>query len=312
MAIPDFQTIMLPLLRLSADGGEHSVREATEKLATEFGLTDAEREQLVPSGQQRTFSNRVSWAVSYLKQASLLESPGRGLFRIGEAGRNLLASPPDRITIRYLSEHFPAFQEFRARAIKGKVRPDAPQGAHVLEEDERTPEERLDEADRTLRTALEREILDRVKQVTPAFFERVVLNLLTAMGYGGSVSEAAAHLGRSGDDGVDGVIKEDKLGLDVVYVQAKRWADQPVRRPDVQAFAGSLEGQRARKGVFITTSHFTADAKEYVGRIEKRIVLIDGNELARLMIEYGVGVTEVKTYSLLRMDEAFFDEGLDA
>jgi restriction system protein len=193
MAIPDFQTIMLPLLRLSEDGEEHSVREATEKLAYEFGLTDAEREQLVPSGQQRTFSNRVSWAVSYLKQASLLESPGRGLFRIGEAGRNLLASPPPRITIRYLSEHFPAFQEFRARAIKGKAKSDAAHSGHAIEDDERTPEERLEEADRTLRTALEREILDRVKQVTPAFFERVVLNLLTAMGYGGSAPEAAEN-----------------------------------------------------------------------------------------------------------------------
>jgi restriction system protein len=307
MPIPDFQTVMLPLLRFASDDGEHAVREATDALADQFQLTSDEREQLVPSGQQRTFSNRVSWAVSYLKQSGLLESPGRGRFRISQRGRDVLTSPPDRITIRYLAERFPEFREFRSGA---KVK----SGDPVINaaDEEHTPEERLEAADTTLRTALERELLDRVKQVSPAFFEQLVLKLVTTMGYGGSAHDAAEHLGRSGDDGVDGVINEDKLGLDVVYLQAKRWGDQPVRRPDVQAFAGSLEGQRARKGVFITTSHFTADAREYVGRIEKRIVLIDGKELARLMIEHDVGVTQVKTYRVLRLDESFFEEAVDA
>lgn len=312
MAIPDFQTIMLPLLRLAADGVEHSVREAAQTLANEFQLTNDEREQLVPSGQQRTFLNRVSWAVSYLKQATLLESPGRGRFRISDAGRSVLASPPDRITIRYLNERFPAFKWFRTHGHRDRLKTDAGQLEDRAVDEEQTPEERLEAASATLRAALEREILDRVKQVTPAFFERVVLVVLTKMGYGGSVREAAEHLGRSGDGGVDGVINQDRLGLDVVYVQAKRYADQAVSGPDVQAFAGSIEGHRATKGIFITTSRFTADAKSYVGRIGKRIVLIDGNELARLMIDHGVGVAEVNTYSVLRLDETFFDEGLDA
>jgi restriction system protein len=311
MAIPDFQTIMLPLLRLAGDGLEHEVSAAAEDLAKFFGLSQDDWEELVPSGTQRKFSNRVTWAVSYLKHALLLEKVRRGRFRITENGRQLLANPPERITIRYLEERYPAFHEFRARAAAGSR-----QSAVVvvpsqdrLEEDTQTPEERLDAADRSLRANLEQELLERVKALSPAFFERLVLRLVVRMGYGGSEEEAAEHLGRSGDDGVDGVIKEDPLGLDVVFLQAKRWGDQPVRRPDVQAFAGSLEGQRARKGVFITTSHFTRDAHEYVSRIEKRIVLIDGEHLARLMIEHRVGVIETKNYSLLRLDESDFEDG---
>lgn len=304
MAIPDFQTIMLPLLQLVSDGADWSVDDARQRLASSFRLTDAEQEQLLPSGRQRTFANRVAWAVSYLKQAHLLEGAGRARFRITVRGRDLLAAPPQRITIRFL-EQFEEFREFRARS---RPRPPGVRQSDDGTGDEQTPEEQFELADRRLRQGLEVEILDRVKQVTPAFFEQIVLELLTAMGYGGSAAEAAEHLGRSGDDGVDGVINEDKLGLDVVYVQAKRYADQPVRRPDVQAFAGSLEGQRARKGVFITTSHFTAEAREFTQRIEKRIVLIDGAELARLMIDNGVGVTEVRSYSLLRLDETFFEE----
>jgi restriction system protein len=311
MAIPDFQTIMLPLLRLAEDGSEHEVSAAAEDLAKFFGLSQDDWEELVPSGTQRKFSNRVTWAVSYLKHALLLEKVRRGRFRITENGRALLAKPPERITIRYLEERYPAFHDFRARAAAGSrkgVVAEVPRQDR-LEEDTQTPEERLDAADRSLRANLEQELLERVKASSPAFFERLVLRLVVKMGYGGSEEEAAEHLGRSGDDGVDGVIKEDPLGLDVVFLQAKRWGDQPVRRPDVQAFAGSLEGQRARKGVFITTSHFTRDAHEYVSRIEKRIILIDGEHLARLMIEHRVGVTETKSYSLLMLNESEFEDG---
>jgi restriction system protein len=199
----------------------------------------------------------------------------------------------------------PEIREFR----KGGAKP----GGNVAipnDVDDETPEERLESADRALKLALEEELLARVKASSPTFFEHIVLRLLVAMGYGGTLEEASKHLGRSGDDGVDGVISEDRLGLDVVHVQAKRWDTSPVRRPDVQAFAGSLEGQRSRKGVFITTSHFTSDAQEYVRRIEKRIVLIDGKELVRLMSEYGVGVTEIHRYHVLRIDDTFFDESL--
>lgn len=304
MPIPDFQTIMLPLLQLAVHGGEITVQEAREGLASSFGLTNEEQEQLLPSGRQRTFSNRVAWAGSYLRQAGLLKSIGRGRFTITDEGRAVVASPPPRITISFL-ERYPSFQGFRTRSAK----PEPGRGSKgETDEAEETPEERFDSADQALRTSLERDLLDRVKQVTPAFFERLVLDLLIKMGYGVTGDAAGEHLGRSGDDGVDGVIREDKLGLDVVYLQAKRWGDQPVRRPDVQAFAGSLEGQRARKGVFITTSHFTKEAQEFTQRIEKRIVLIDGIRLSRLMIEHGVGVTTVRTYALDRLDETFFDE----
>lgn len=310
MAIPDFQTIMLPLLRYMSDGTEHSTRDAIEALADQFGLTEDERAERLKSGPTRLFANRVGWAVSYLKHAAALHSPARGRYVIGDRGREILKSPPDRITIRYLLEVSPEFRE--SRATPGKRRNekiDVPTfRAGTDGDDERTPEEQIDAAERVLQQSVEHDLLERVKQVSLAFFEQIVLRLLVAMGYGGTLTEAAEHLGRSGDDGVDGVINEDRLGLDVVHVQAKRYADAGVSRPDVQSFAGSLEGQRSRKGVFITTSHFTSDARHYVSRIEKRIVLIDGKELARLMIEYRVGVTETRRVSLLRLDETFFDE----
>jgi restriction system protein len=304
VAIPDFQTLMLPVLRFASDGSDRSVGDAVAALAEAFKLTAEEREQWLPSKRQRTFYNRVAWAVSYLKQAGLLSSPARGRYQVTERGKGVLKSPPQRITIPYLMELAPEFREFR----EGRKRQLGSSPMPRDEAIEQTPEELFESADRALRASLEQDLLARVKQASPAFFERVVLQLLVAMGYGGSLSEAAEHLGRSGDDGVDGVINEDPLGLDVVHVQAKRWADAPVRRPDVQAFAGSLEGQRSRKGVFITTSHFTSDAREYVGRIEKRIVLIDGKELVRLMIEHGVGLTSVHVYKVLRLDETFFEE----
>jgi len=309
MTIPDFQTLMLPVLRFVGEGEQHSPRDAIDALADEFGLTEEERAQRLRSGPTRTFANRVGWAVSYLKQSAVIESPARGRYVITDRGRQVLASPPDRITIPYLAEISPEFREFRARAGKRRDhKKDVPTSGADGDEDERTPEEQIDAADRVLRAALERDLLDRVKRSSPDFFERIVLQLLLAMGYGGSLADAGQQLGRTGDDGVDGVIKEDKLGLEVVHLQAKRWTDAPVRRPDVQSFAGSLEGQRSRKGVFITTSYFTSDAREYVSRIEKRIVLIDGTELSKLMIEHGVGVTEIRSLSLLRLNETYFEE----
>lgn len=311
MAIPDFQTLMLPVLRYMGDGARHSPREAIAALADQLGLSDDERAQRLQSGPTGVFANRVGWAVSYLKHAAVLASPERGRYVVTDRGRDILKSPPERITIAYLAEHSPEFREFRATAgtrRKIVMKAEWRQGDPAEPEDQRTPEEQIDAAERELRAALERDLLDRVKASSPDFFERIVLQLLLGMGYGGSLADAGQQLGRTGDDGVDGVIKEDPLGLDVVHLQAKRWIDKPVSRPDVQSFAGSLEGQRSRKGVFITTSKFTADAKEFVHRIDKRIVLIDGQELARLMIDHGVGVTEVRSFSLLRINDAYFEE----
>lgn len=310
MAIPDFQTIMLPVLRYMADGGQHATRDAIASLADQFKLTDHERAERLKSGPTGVFANRVGWAVSYLKQAAAIESPERGRYVITDRGREILTSPPERITIAYLAEVSPEFRVFRAKAGKRRNQKiEVPTiRAGGADDDERTPEEQIDAAERVLRAALEHDLLDRVKRSTPDFFERIVLELLLAMGYGGTLTDAGEQLGRTGDDGVDGVIKEDKLGLEAVHLQAKRWVDKPVSRPDVQSFAGSLEGQRSRKGVFITTSYFTSDAKDYVRRIEKRIVLIDGQELAKLMIDHGVGVTEVRSFSLLRLNETYFED----
>ena len=298
MPIPDYQSIMLPLLQLAADSANHSLAEAANSLADEFGLSPAERSELLGSGVQPKFANRVSWASTYLKKAGLLESGGRGSFRITDRGRGVLRNPPERITPRWLSR-YPEFVQFRTRPQRD--------GEPDVSSDEATPEERLEASYRELRGALAQELLQRVKRSSPRFFETLVVDLLVAMGYGGSRQDAGQAVGQSGDDGIDGVIKEDRLGLDVVYVQAKRW-DRTVGRPDVQAFAGSLEGQRARKGVMITTSQFSPDARDYVGRIEKKIVLLDGAELAELMIEHGIGVAETVRYSIRKLDLDYFGE----
>jgi restriction system protein len=256
MAIPDFQSVMLPLLRLAGDGREYALLDAAHRLADEFGLTPAERQELLPSGRQRTFENRVRWARTYLTKAGLLESPARGRFRITPRGKDILETKPSEINIGYL-ERFPEFVEFRSttRTAGEEKQP------RVVE----TPEELLENSYQALRADLARDLLDRVRRAPPDFFEQLVVDLLVSMGYGGSKKDAGEAVGRSGDEGIDGIIKEDKLGLDVVYVQAKRW-QAPVGRPIVQSFAGSIEGQRARKGVLITTSHFTPDAREYVER----------------------------------------------
>ena len=294
---------MLPLLELLADGEERTSRELVEALALRFGLTDDERNELLPSGKQERFLNRASWARSYLKRALLVENTGRGRFRITSRGVEVLQSRPERIDIKYLMR-FPELAESRSRQ-NNRHSEDA--AADDADEVAQTPEEMLEAGYQSLRRELARELLQRVKSVSPRFFERLVVDLLVAMGYGGSRKDAGQAVGQSGDGGIDGIIKEDRLGLDVVYVQAKRW-DGTVGRPVVQAFAGSLEGQRARKGVLITTSQFSQDAREYVSRIEKRIVLIDGEQLAQFMIDHGIGVAEVVSYTVKRIDADYFDQ----
>ena len=300
MAIPDYQELMLPLLKIARDGDQHTVAEAIRLLAEEYALTEHDRSELLPSGTQYRFDNRVYWARTYLKQAGLLVFPQRGHFRITEAGRAVLAEKPDRIDVKYL-ERFPEFLDFRQRGAK-TTRAEEPTAVATT-----NPEELLEETYQLLNDKLVSELLAQVKTASPKFFENLVIDLLVAMGYGGSRKDAGKAVGRSGDGGIDGIIKEDKLGLDVVYVQAKRW-DNTVGRPVVQAFAGSLEGFRARRGILITTSSFSNDAKEYVRNIEKKIVLIDGEELANLMIEHGVGVSTVAAYQVKKIDNDYFTE----
>jgi restriction system protein len=307
MAIPDYQTVMLPVLKLASDGGEHRFRDAVERLASEFGLSDAERAELLPSGNQPIFDNRVGWARSYLKQAGLLHSPKRGVFQITEAGRALLAENPRRID-NALLERYDAFREFRSRRRdpnEAEVEVDTSRTQAEPPADQ-TPEDALASAYQKLRKNLENELLDQVKSSSPAFFERLVIDVLVAMGYGGSRQDAGRAIGRSGDEGIDGMIKEDKLGLDAIYVQAKKW-DNTVGRPEIQKFAGALQGQRANKGVFITTSDFSREAHDYVNAINAKIILIDGRRLAQLMVDHSVGVALIGTYELKRVDSDYFE-----
>jgi restriction system protein len=303
MPIPDYQSLYRPLLELAADGQEHVFKDAVEHLAQRFKLTPEERELLIPSRGQRLLENRVGWGRTYLVKAGLLEAPRRGVFRITDRGRQAVAAAQP-INNRFLRQ-FPEFIEFLAPKEDEAL--EAMPEAEQAEATETTPEELIESGYQQLHRALASELRERVRSCSPAFFERLVVELLVAMGYGGSLGDAGRAIGKSGDEGVDGIIKEDRLGLDVIYVQAKRWQNT-VGRPDIQQFAGALQGQRARKGVFITTSAFSAEARDFVARIDPRIVLVDGEELARLMIAHGVGVTTATTYELKRVDSDYFVE----
>lgn len=307
MPVPDFQSLMLPLLLLTGDGQEHTMSETIDVMAREFQLTPEERNELLPSGRQRRLHNRVGWAKTYLKKAGLLEDKGRGRFRITGRGREVLKSRPAAINMKFL-EQFPEYNDFvTLSSDEEETRSEKPAKPAAVEESGETPEEVLESSYQELRRKLAEELLERIKACSPQFFEKLVVDLLVAMGYGGSRKDAGQAVGQSGDEGIDGIIKEDRLGLDVVYIQAKKWKDT-VGRPTVQAFAGSLEGQRARKGVLITTSQFSKEAREYVRQIEKKIVLIDGADLSRFMIDFGVGVTEVASYTVKRLDLDYFGD----
>ena len=277
--IPDYQTIMLPLLKLISDQQEHSLQNSIDDIANQYQLTSEERRELLPSGKQSIVNNRVGWARTYLKKAGLLEYTRRGYFRITKRGLEVLNRNLQIINLSVLRE-FPEFREFKALR---KTRDTSFPGS--AEESELTPQELLADAAETLRNELADELLEQLKVGSPKLFENIVVDLLVKMGYGGSWEDAAKAIGRSGDEGIDGIINEDKLGLDVIYIQAKRW-ENPVGRPEVQKFAGALMGQKARKGVFITTSDFTSDARNYASKVETKIVLIDGNTLVNSMIDY--------------------------
>lgn len=302
MPIPDFQTIMLPLLRITSDGNEHSIQDLINALAEHFSLTEDELDALLPSGRQRIFYNRVGWAKTYLAKTGLLEMSRRSYYRITERGKQVLARNPPQIDMKFL-EQFPEYLEFRERE-GGRRR----QKEMALGEEEKTPEEILDDAFQEIRDGLAQELLSLIKQSSPSFFERLVVELLVKMGYGGSHRDAARAVGQVGDEGIDGIIDEDKLGLDTIYIQAKKW-DNVVGRPEIQKFVGALMGKRSKKGIFITTSSFSSEATNYVSSIDAKIVLIDGKRLAELMIDYDVGVTTVTTYQLKRVNSDYFSNG---
>jgi len=303
MAIPDFQSLMLPLLKVVADGREYRLRDAVELLAEEFHLTDEERQQLLPSGRYPTFDNRIAWAKTYLKKAGLIDQPRRAFFQITERGREVLKASPKLINMKFL-EQFPEYIAFKENSDQAEAQQQVAPSIAVQNE---TPEELIEGGAKTIRKELAEEILQRIKGCPPAFFERLVVELLVKMGYGGTRQDAGRAIGRSGDEGIDGVIHEDRLGLDVIYLQAKRW-ESVVGRLEIQKFVGALQGQRAKKGVFITTSDFTKEAIEYVRNIDNKVVLINGALLANLMIDHNVGVSLAATYEIKKIDSDYFLE----
>lgn len=303
MSIPDYQSLMLPVLQIAAKG-ETSVPLAEAEIASVFALSQGERDQMLPSGKQRLLHNRIHWAKFYLTKAGYLQSPKRGRFVITPAGSALLANPPAKLDTQHLLS-VPAFREFYRTDQPEEPVGQTAQGTTPTA----TPEEVIEAAFNTTQAALRTELLDRILQNGPSFFEGLIVELLVAMGYGGSHRNAAEQLGRTGDGGVDGVINEDVLGLDRVYVQAKRYGPgTSVGRPDVQAFTGSLVGLGATKGVFVTTSTFSLQATEFAARIPQRVILIDGRRLTELMIEHGVGVRSSRVLEFKRIDEDFFVE----
>lgn len=301
--IPDYQSIMLPYLKVVADRNEYNHRDLIETLARNFKVTDEEREKMLPSGGQKIFDNRVGWSRTYLKKAGLIESTRRAFVRITDRGLTVLSGNPVLINIKFLRQ-FPEFVEFQTTK---KENNESEFDDHL--ESSETPEELLETAYIKIRKSLANELINKVIQLPPAFFEKLVVELLVKMGYGGSIKDAGKAIGKSNDEGIDGTIKEDKLGLDIIYIQAKRWQlGNTVGRPEIQKFVGALAGQGAKKGIFITSSSFTKDATEYQPRNETKIVLIDGDQLSQMMIDYDLGVSTANTYEIKRIDHDYFGD----
>jgi restriction system protein len=301
--IPDYQSIMLPLLKFISDGKEYKMRNVTDELANFFGVTEEEQKELLPSGTAPVFYNRTAWAKTYLKKAGLIESPKQGIVIISNRGLDVLKNNPISINVKYLKK-FSEFVEFQSSKSENAVETDTSE-----EQSTETPEELLEAAYQKIRKTLASELINKVVDLTPSFFERLVVELLVKMGYGGSIKDAGKAMGKSGDEGIDGTIKEDKLGLDIIYIQAKRWKPgNVVGRPELQKFVGALAGQGAKKGIFITTSNFTKEAIDYTPRNETKIVLINGDQLAQLMIDYNLGCTSQQSYEIKKMDNDYFSE----
>lgn len=301
MAIPDFQSIFLPLLKACADGNEHTKQELLPLLAKQFGLTDSELEITIASGKQGMFYNRVAWAQTYLKQAGLFEYPRRGVLKITARGLQILQDNPQSLNVRYLKD----FTEFLANRKPGNN--NFVESVPMVLDAQETPDELIAGGYKQLREALVVELLARIKTVSPSRFEELVVELLLKMGYGGTQEDAGQVVGKSGDGGIDGIINEDRLGLDVIYIQAKRW-EADVGRPEIQKFVGALAGNKANKGVFITSSGFTKEAKGYASQVNHRVILIDGPMLAELMMDYDLGVSTKEVYTVKRLDSDYFEE----
>ena len=303
MNIPDFQTVMLPIMEIAADNNIYPMRDLVNKLIDKYGLSDEEKKELLPSGKQTVFENRIGWAKTHLKKAGLLVYPKRGCIKITERGLSLLNNKPEKIDMGTLKQ-FDEYNEFIK--ITNVTKDD---DATIAEIDTHTPEEIMESAFQNIKRTLADEILEKIRNVTPTFFEKLVVDLLVKMGYGGSVKDAGKAIGKTNDEGIDGTIKEDKLGLDVIYIQAKRWKDgNTVGRPELHKFVGALAGQGAKKGIFITASTFTKDALDYTPKNETKIILIDGIQLAELLIEYNIGVSNQQMYEIKKIDNDYFEE----
>lgn len=301
--IPDFQTLMLPVLKEVSDGKEHKICDVVNSLAKQFSLGDEELTIMISSGTQSVFYNRISWAKTHLKKARLIESETKGTIKITERGKQVLQEKPTRIDIKFLKK-FDEFVEFRNKSNSKKEKPEI-----ETDYDNQTPEELIETAFQDFQKSLAEDLLEKIRSVSPSFFEKLVVALLVKMGYGGSIKDAGKAVGKTGDEGIDGIIKEDKLGLDVIYVQAKRWKENNIiGRPEIQKFVGALAGQGAKKGIFITASSFSKEALEYKPMNDTKVILIDGMELANYMIEYNLGVAPLHNYELKKIDSDYFDE----
>jgi len=307
--IPDFQTLMLPLLKFIGDGEVYTTQQAVEYLSKEFKVSEEEMNEWLPSKKQKTFYNRVHWAKAHLKMAGIIDNVGRGLFKITTRGKEILNENPSFIGIKYLNERYPDFNKSIVTSKKdNNYKISFKNNLKTIDEYiTETPEELIENGYKQIRQSLEQEILFKLKSIHPSFFEKIVVELLVKMGYGGSIAEAGKATRYTNDEGIDGIIKEDKLGLDVIYVQAKRW-DGVVGRPELHKFVGALAGQGAKKGIFITTSSFTKEAESYTPKNETKIVLIDGSALAQYMIDYNLGVSVQNTYEIKKIDSDYFEE----
>jgi restriction system protein len=305
MPVPPFQELFLPTLEFLSDGGEHDTKEVSEHLVTVFQITPDEINEILPSGRQTKLMNRIAWTRTYFAKAGLVEPTSRGRFKITQRGRDLLATRLERMDVRTLKQ-YPEFAAFH-QSSSGSGDSAAAETVIPATTSDETPEERLETSYLSLKKELAELLLQQVLQASPAFFEQLVVDVLVAMGYGGSRADAGKAVGQSGDEGIDGVIKEDRLGLDQIYLQAKRWQN-PVGRPQVQHFVGSLVGKSAHKGVMLTTSRFTDEARQFVKHLPQRVVLIDGEELANLMIEFNVGVNPTTSYTVKKLDMDYFEE----
>jgi restriction system protein len=308
--IPDYQTLMLPVLKIAGDGKEHRISEVVSQLGQDYKLTAAELDELLPSGKQTVFGNRVHWAKTYLSQSKLVDNTRWGRFTITDRGRSVLAEKPARIDRKYLSR-FAEFNTFVGgqKNTTTAIAAEPNETEKASEPATKTPDELLRSTIGEMEAALASELLSRILAATPAFFEQLIVDLLLAMGYGGSREGAGRAIGKSGDGGLDGVIDQDQLGLDRIYIQAKRYnPDNPVSEPDIRGFSGSLGANKATKGVFVTTAYFTKPAIDFAERTPHTIVLIDGKELTRLMIRHSVGVRVAETLYVKKIDEETFSD----